>query len=54
MITRPDSRPGVEPESLVERLLETQAPQRPQSTPRLRIEVDGRVLDVAESATAWA
>src|SRR4029079_3225939 len=28
-------------DSLAERLLTTQSPQRPQSTPRIRIEVDG-------------
>ena len=45
LITRPDSRPerapAASPESLAERLLDTQAPQRPKSTPRIRIEVEG-------------
>ena len=39
------------PESLAERLLDTQAPQRPQSTPRIRIEVDGRVVEGFEGQT---
>ena len=30
--------------SLAERLLETQAPQRPQSTPTFTVEIDGRQL----------
>ncbi len=33
------------PASLAERLLDTQAPQRPQSTPVIRLEVDGRVVE---------
>jgi hypothetical protein len=41
LITRPDSRPST-PDELAERLLDTQAPQRPLSTPRIRVEVDGR------------
>jgi NADPH-dependent glutamate synthase beta subunit-like oxidoreductase/formate hydrogenlyase subunit 6/NADH:ubiquinone oxidoreductase subunit I/ferredoxin len=36
---------------LAERLLSTQAPQRPQSTPRIRIEVDGRVVEGLEGQT---
>ncbi len=39
------------PDSLAERLLDTQAPQRPQSTPRIRIEVDGRVVEGFEGQT---
>jgi hypothetical protein len=31
-------------DSLAERILTTQSPQRPQPTPRIRIEVDGRVV----------
>ena len=31
-------------DSLAEQLITTQSPQRPQSTPRIRIEVDGRVV----------
>jgi NADPH-dependent glutamate synthase beta subunit-like oxidoreductase/formate hydrogenlyase subunit 6/NADH:ubiquinone oxidoreductase subunit I/ferredoxin len=34
-----------------ERLLTTQAPQRPQVTPRIRIEVDGRVVEGFEGQT---
>ena len=47
LLTRPDSRPETDPESqsLADRLLETRAPQRPQSSPRIRIEVDGRVVE---------
>ena len=45
LITRPASRPAAASESLAERLLETQAPQRPQSTARIRIEVDGKVVE---------
>ena len=52
LITRPDSRPATaEPESLAERLLDTQSPQRPQSSPRIRIEVDGRVVEGFEGQT---
>ncbi len=39
------------PESLAERLLVTQAPQRPQSTARIRMEVDGRVVEGFEGQT---
>ena len=42
---------GRRPDSLAERLLETQSPQRPQSTPRIRIEVDGRVVEGFEGQT---
>jgi formate dehydrogenase major subunit len=57
LITRPDARPPAPPAgspadaSLAERLLETQAPQRPMSTPRIRIEVDGRVVEGFEGQT---
>ena len=46
----PSAAAASSPDSLAERLLDTLSPQRPQSTPRIRIEVDGRVVDVAESA----
>ena len=51
LITRPDSRPAIEPDSLADRLLDTQSPQRPQSSPRIRIEVDGRVVEGFEGQT---
>jgi formate dehydrogenase major subunit len=55
LITRPDRRsdstPAGTPEALAERLLDTQAPQRPQSSPRIRIEVDGRVIEGFEGQT---
>jgi len=51
LITRPDSRPSIETESLADRLLDTQSPQRPQSSPRIRIEVDGRVVEGFEGQT---
>ncbi|MFL5671935.1 MAG: 2Fe-2S iron-sulfur cluster-binding protein, partial [Chloroflexota bacterium] len=51
LITRPDSRPSIESESLADRLLDTQAPQRPLSSPRIRIEVDGRVIEGFEGQT---
>src|SRR6188472_750684 len=38
-------------ESVGERLITTQAPQRPQSTPKIRIEVDGRVVEGFEGQT---
>ena len=38
-------------DALAERLLDTQSPQRPQSTPRIRIEVDGRVVEGFEGQT---
>jgi formate dehydrogenase major subunit len=60
LITRPESRPDSpavldtmtprEP-TLAERLITTQAPQRPQSTARIRIEVDGRVVEGFEGQT---
>ncbi|HEY4633058.1 MAG TPA: 2Fe-2S iron-sulfur cluster-binding protein, partial [Candidatus Limnocylindrales bacterium] len=46
---RPDVPAG--PESLAERLLDTQSPQRPQTTLRIRIEVDGRVIEGFEGQT---
>jgi ferredoxin len=57
---RPDSRPDtpakldtVTPleDTVAERLLTTQAPQRPLSTPPIRIEVDGRVYEGFEGQT---
>ncbi|MEO8230488.1 MAG: 2Fe-2S iron-sulfur cluster-binding protein, partial [Chloroflexota bacterium] len=45
LIIRPAAQPEVQPESLAERLLDTQAPQRPQAGPAFRIEVDGRVVE---------
>jgi ferredoxin len=50
------ARPGtagvaVSAESLADRLLDTQSPQRPQSSPRIRIEVDGRVIEGFEGQT---
>jgi NADPH-dependent glutamate synthase beta subunit-like oxidoreductase/formate hydrogenlyase subunit 6/NADH:ubiquinone oxidoreductase subunit I/ferredoxin len=55
-LARPERLPaeaptGASAESLAERLLDTQAPQRPQSTPRIRIEVDGRVVEGFEGQT---
>ena len=38
-------------DSLAERLITTQSPQRPQSTQRIRIEVDGRVVEGFEGQT---
>jgi NADPH-dependent glutamate synthase beta subunit-like oxidoreductase/formate hydrogenlyase subunit 6/NADH:ubiquinone oxidoreductase subunit I/ferredoxin len=37
--------------SLAETFITTQSPQRPQSTPRIRIEVDGRVIEGLEGQT---
>ena len=52
LLTRPDAAgPATAPESLAERLLDTQSPQRPQSSPRIRIEVDGRVIEGFEGQT---
>ncbi len=55
-LIRPEGTPtGVEPStpegSLADQLLDTQSPQRPQSTPRIRIEVDGRVVEGYEGQT---
>ena len=38
-------------DTLAERLITTQSPQRPQSTPRIRMEVDGRVVEGLEGQT---
>ena len=38
-------------DSHAERCITTQAPQRPQTTPRIRIEVDGRVIEGLEGQT---
>ncbi len=60
LIARPDNRPdnparlgtlGPIDDSLAERLITTQSPQRPQVTPRIRIEVDGRVVEGLEGQT---
>ncbi|MDQ6794117.1 MAG: FAD-dependent oxidoreductase [Chloroflexota bacterium] len=60
LITRPDARPDrpsrldtIEPleDSPGERLLTTQAPQRPLVTPAIRIEVDGRIVEGFEGQT---
>ena len=60
LITRPESRPDrpvvvdtmtAREDTLAERLLTTQSPQRPQSTPTIRIEVDGRVIEGLEGQT---
>jgi NADPH-dependent glutamate synthase beta subunit-like oxidoreductase/formate hydrogenlyase subunit 6/NADH:ubiquinone oxidoreductase subunit I/ferredoxin len=50
---RPAVRDTVTPleDSHAERLITTQAPQRPLSTPRIRIEVDGRVVEGLEGQT---
>ena len=57
---RPDARPDqralldtvtARDDTLAERLITTQSPQRPQSTPRIRIEVDGRVVEGFEGQT---
>jgi NADPH-dependent glutamate synthase beta subunit-like oxidoreductase/ferredoxin len=56
-LARPEGRPvpatnaRTNADSLAERLLETQSPQRPMSTPRIRIEVDGRVVEGFEGQT---
>ena len=51
LIVRPDAERPAQPELLAERLLDTQAPQRPQSTPVIRIEVDGRVVEGRDGQT---
>jgi len=60
LITRPDTRPDTpivydtttaREDTLAERLITTQAPQRPMSTPAIRIEVDGRVVEGLEGQT---
>ena len=50
-LTTATSAPESPSESLADRLLDTQSPQRPQSTPRIRIEVDGRVVEGFEGQT---
>jgi NADPH-dependent glutamate synthase beta subunit-like oxidoreductase/formate hydrogenlyase subunit 6/NADH:ubiquinone oxidoreductase subunit I/ferredoxin len=52
LIIRPEPA-DLEPlaDTLAERLLTTQSPQRPQSSPRIRIEVDGRVVEGFEGQT---
>jgi hypothetical protein len=54
LIARPDNRPdepavlgtlGPLDDSLAERLITSQAPQRPNVSPRIRIAVDGRVVE---------
>ncbi|HEX9044286.1 MAG TPA: FAD-dependent oxidoreductase [Candidatus Limnocylindrales bacterium] len=65
LLTRPDRQPapdgaaettvgapgGAAGDSLAERLLTTVSPQRPQATPRIRIEVDGRIVEGVEGQT---
>jgi NADPH-dependent glutamate synthase beta subunit-like oxidoreductase/formate hydrogenlyase subunit 6/NADH:ubiquinone oxidoreductase subunit I/ferredoxin len=56
LISRPaDSVPSTSParvvESVAERLFRTQAPQRPLSTPMIRLEVDGRLVEGREGQT---
>jgi len=60
LIVRPHEAPGIKAvvdtttprdDSLGERLISTQAPQRPQSTPVIRIEVDGRLVEGLEGQT---
>ena len=57
---RPESRPDKPikrdtlvpmEDSVAERYITTQSPQRPQSTPRIRIEVDGRTVEGLEGQT---
>ncbi len=60
LIARPDTRPDT-PSALdtvtplddgpAERLLTTQAPQRPIATPRIRLEVDGRLIEGLDGQT---
>jgi NADPH-dependent glutamate synthase beta subunit-like oxidoreductase/formate hydrogenlyase subunit 6/NADH:ubiquinone oxidoreductase subunit I/ferredoxin len=49
--TAAPTAPTNEPDVLAERLLETQAPQRPTRTPVIRIEVDGKVVEGREGQT---
>jgi ferredoxin len=56
LISRPtdivsSTRPGPVVDSIAERLFRTQAPQRPQSTPVIRLEVDGRLVEGREGQT---
>jgi NADPH-dependent glutamate synthase beta subunit-like oxidoreductase/formate hydrogenlyase subunit 6/NADH:ubiquinone oxidoreductase subunit I/ferredoxin len=59
-LPRPESRPDIpakpdtvtpRDDSLAERLITTQSPQRPQRTPAIRLEVDGRVIEGREGQT---
>jgi NADPH-dependent glutamate synthase beta subunit-like oxidoreductase/formate hydrogenlyase subunit 6/NADH:ubiquinone oxidoreductase subunit I/ferredoxin len=59
-VPRPDARPDLpsvldtvtpRDDSLAERLITTQSPQRPQSTARIRLEVDGRLVEGFEGQT---
>src|SRR5450755_3577488 len=45
------ARPAQPEQTLSERLLTTQAPQRPQSSPVIRVEVDGRLVEGREGQT---
>ena len=51
-MTRPDAT-ALAPaaDTLAERLLTTQAPQRPLSAPAIRLEVDGRIVEGREGQT---
>ena len=51
LIVRPESDAPTPTESLAERLLDVQAPQRPQSAPAIRVEVDGRIVEGREGQT---
>jgi formate dehydrogenase major subunit len=54
LVSRPaglESSDGAAVETLAERLLGTQAPQRPQSTPPIRLEIDGRVVEGHQGQT---
>jgi len=59
-LPRPESRPDIpakldtvtpRDDSLAEKLITTQSPQRPQRTPAIRLEVDGRVIEGLEGQT---
>ncbi|TAM59574.1 MAG: 4Fe-4S dicluster domain-containing protein [Chloroflexota bacterium] len=43
--------PASPPDAVAERLLETQAPQRPVRTPAIRLEIDGRLVEGKEGQT---
>ncbi|HEY7524876.1 MAG TPA: FAD-dependent oxidoreductase [Candidatus Limnocylindrales bacterium] len=54
LVTRPADRPpvpAVDATALAEQLLTTQSPQRPQVTPAIRIEIDGRIVEGFEGQT---
>ena len=56
LVSRPtdivsSTRPQPVVDSIAERLFRTQAPQRPQSTPGIRLEVDGRLVEGREGQT---